>query len=596
MKVRMAMLPVLFKKQSSTSRISSQRIRTGTLISKFKKFSPYFFILIPGLFYYLTACRTPGWADATLIVSNVVKPQLGSWVNYHNLFHLIGYAWIRLFPERNIHFYLVLLSALFGALTVQLMFLVFLEITSHRIIATLGAIILMISHSLWWHSTMLEVYTLNTAIIAATLLFLIRYNKNERFINLCTAAGFVGLGCSNHMLMFLFVFGFIAVIGVLVFRGKNLTFWRVMILLGCFLLGMSLYLYVFLYDYHRIVKMLLLRAPGRSFIGIRLGALRSTLDRATGLDFRTYMFSSDISPGERKFWRLNYFILILYNYPSAAILLVLFGFYCFWKQNTHHLTFVFYIIGLIAQIIWSGNFFIWDMYAFSLPVYVMLSVPVVFALHFLMKRGRVGRIVLLLMLPTLIAPPFIYKAVSDDGHKEGMVKNYFRNYPEWEHAEGTWDVIEYLTNPNKRSYEKVPQYTARIFELLPKDAHFWNSAGRADYPLRFYYRDIYGIRRDIKHHSLFNLHITHEEAESEAKRMKACIDGGLPVYVASLLFPERLVLDHLYVLLKPEKELQWVSSLPLDRFLETFPGIEFEEIVLFKDEHISIYRVIAKEV
>ena len=590
------MMQNLFSKQVDGALVLSRRIHSRVFLSRFEKIGPYLFIVIPGIFYYLTACRTPGWVDSTLIVSNVVSLKLGSWANYHNLFHILGYAWLQLFPDHNIHFYLVLLSALFGALTVQLMFLVFLEITSHRIVAVLGALILMLSHSLWWHSTMLEVYTLNSAILAATLLFLIRYNKTERFMNLCAAAFFLGLGCSNHVLMVLFAFGFLAVLGLLMYRRKNLTFWKVMILIGCFLLGTGLYFIVFIQDYHNFVRRIFIQEPSLSHLEVRVAALRKILDYSTGSEFKKYMFPSNVSPGEKRFWRVNYLILIIYNYPSSAILLALFGFYCFWKRKTLRLTFLFFILGLISQIIWSGNYFIWDMYAFALPVYVLLSVPVVFAMHFLLKRGRVGRIILLLMLPTFFAPPFIYKAVSDDGRKEGVVKNYFKNYPEWEQAEDTWDVVEYLTNPNKRNYAKVPEYADRILEILPHEAHLWNSVGRADYPLRLYYRDIYGRRTDIKHHSLFNPFMSHEEAEREAKKMKANIDLGLPVYTASLNFPERLVLAHLYVLMDPGKDLQWVSGLPLDRFIGTFPGIEFEEIVLIEQERRSIYRVVLREI
>ena len=164
------------------------------------------------------------------------------------------------------------------------------------------------------------------------------------------------------------------------------------------------------------------------------------------------------------------------------------------------------------------------------------------------------------------------------------MKNYFRHYPEWDQAENTWDVIEYLTKPDKRTYNKVSEYAQKIFDVLPQDAHFWNSVGRADYPLRLYYRDIYDVRADIKHHPLFNPFMSHERAKSEAIKMKDSLDNDESVYIASLSFPERLVLDQLYVLFDSEKDLKWVSSLPIDRFIEIFPEHTFRKIVLFEDE------------
>jgi hypothetical protein len=476
------------------------------------------------------------------------------------------------------------------------MFLAFLEITESRIIAALGGIILMMSHSLWWHSTMLEVYTLNTAIIAAILLFVIRYNKVRRFRDLCITAFFIGLGCSNHLLMVLFVFGFFALVTASFFSGNGLKLWHFPVLVGFFLLGTGLYLFVFINDYLAAVRMLPAQSPGTLSLQPYANALKKTLDHATGEGFRNYMFSTSISPAERRFWRLNYLLIIAYNYPSSAVLLILFGLYCFVRRRSLRLTLLFYGVGIIAQVIWSSNFFIWDMYAFSLPVYLLLSVPVVFGLHSLSRKGRIGRLVLLFMLPTFIAPPFLYHAVSDAGCREGVVKSYFRNYPEWEQAEKTWDAVEYLTNPNKRSYAEVPAYVEKVFEVLPEKAHLWNSVGRADYPLRLYYRDIYRMRTDIKHHSLFNPFMSHEAAEGEAVTMKNALERGQPVYIASLAFPERLVLDQLCVLLNPGKDLDRVSRLPTERFQEQFPQIEFEEIVLFEGESISIYRLFRKEV
>jgi hypothetical protein len=571
------------------------KANSDSLITWCGKYSPYFFFLIPGLFYYMTACRTPGWVDATLIVSNVVNLKIGSWVNIHNLFHVLGYGWLRLFPSDNIHYYLVLLSALFGVLSVQLMFLVFLELTARKIVAIIGAIILMLSHTLWWHSTMLEVYTLNTALMAALIFAIIRYSKTEKTINLYLASFFLGLGCSNHVLMSLFIFGFIAGIGFLVYKKRNVPFRRIVILVGCFLLGASLYLYAFIDDYLGDVKIVRSRAQDQSYYRVRWKALRITVDSATGGKFKKYMGHDTISTEEKKFWRLNYLIGIIYNYPSAALLLVPFGFYCFWKNRALRLLFIFFTVSLILQIIWSSNFFVWDMYAFSLPVYVMCSIPVVFAIHFLFTHSRTCRIILICLLPTFIAPPFIYHAVSDAGNKEGVIKNYFRRYPEWEQTENTWDAVEYIANPNKRSYTRVPEYAQKIFEVLPQETHFWNSVGRADYPLRLYYKDIYKIRTDIRHHSLFNPFMSYENAESEAVKMKAYIEKGIPVYIASLLFPERLVLDQLYVLLDTTKDLKWVSSLPRKTFIESFPGIEFEKVPLFEEEQIWIYKLVPKE-
>ena len=558
------------------------------------KYLPYCFFLIPGVFYFVTACRTPGWVDATLIVSNVVELELQSWVNCHNLFHILGYAWITLFPETHIHYALVLLSALFGALTVQLMFLVFLEATDNRFVAAVGALVLMVSHSLWWHSTMLEVYTLNTAILAGMLLCIVRYNQSEKRRHLYIASFLLGLGCSNHLLMVFFIFGFVALVAFMLVKKRELNFVALVIVLGCFLLGAGLYIVIFTRDFLYNVRLAGSGNLDQSMLSRLFKAFSATVDSATGKDFRNYMFPGNISVEEKRFWRINYIVVLLLNYPSTAIVFALFGFYSFWRKKPLRMPFLFFIIGLAAQIVWSSNFFVWDMYAFSLPVYILLSLPMVFALHHLYTRFKRGRLFLALLLPLLLTSPLVYTLISDDGGKDGIVKQYFKRYPEWEQAENTWDVVEYLINPNKRSYDNVVRYSEEIFRIMPQNAHFWNSVGRADYPLRLYYRDIYKVRTDIRHHSLFNPFMTHEKAEPEAKRMKTYIENGSPVYIASLSFPERLVLDHLYLLLDGGKDLSWVSSLSTEELVDSFPEYGFEKVVLMEDEQIWIYRIVRK--
>jgi hypothetical protein len=103
------------------------------------------------------------------------------------------------------------------------------------------------------------------------------------------------------------------------------------------------------------------------------------------------------------------------------------------------------------------------------------------------------------------------------------------------------------------------------------------------------------MRKDIKHHSLFNPFMSQEEAEKEATQLKTCLDDGAQVYFASLAYPERIVLDNLYVQLDPTKDLDWVSSLPLEEYIDLFPDIGFEKIVLFEEEQVWIYRLIPKD-
>lgn len=82
--------------------------------------------------YFFTSARSPGWVDATLILNFTMKLDLGSWVNTHNLFNLLGHLWLLATPFADPHRSLTLLCALLGSLTVLLLYLTAEEATENR--------------------------------------------------------------------------------------------------------------------------------------------------------------------------------------------------------------------------------------------------------------------------------------------------------------------------------------------------------------------------------------------------------------------------------------------------------------------------------
>jgi len=552
------------------------------------------FFLTPALFYYMTACRTPGWVDATLIVSDVTRLTLSSWVDSHNLFNLLGYFWLKLFPIQDIHFHLVLLSALFGALSVYFIFRTVLELTSDVISAGIASLVLMVSHSLWWHSTMLEVYTLNSAILAVIFFSLARYERSGKPLYLYLAAFFFGLGCSNHVLMGLLVLAFLAVLIYSIIRrhphvGKYLA-----IAALCFLLGLGLYLFLFIRD----MRDELLRQTGgghESLLGRAWQALRSTFDAATGGKFKQLMFTPGMPVALKRFWRINFFFMFFLNFPSPALAMGFYGLWAFWRKSSFRLTFVFFSAAILTLAVWSANYFVWDMFAFAQPVYVMFSIPVGLAAERLLRGPKALRLIFLILLaPILLLPGFTYAGLPVWYHDKGFLKGYFESYPPFSWTAHTWAPVEYIINPNKRSYDKVERYADAVFAVLPHGAHFLNSDSRSDYPLRYYYRDLYHVRTDIVHHSLYSPFLGVDEAKGVAVELKQQLDRGEPVFTASILYPEKVVLDQLFLLNDPSRSLETIQGLSTEEYTSSFPGVDFEKIVLFDAEQIWIYRLTPK--
>lgn len=546
------------------------------------------FFLLPLVFYFVTAARVPGWLDASLLTYVAGQLRLSAWANHHNLFTVIGHVVIRLFGKTDPHYALVLMCGFFGAVTVYLVFLVGLEI-GHPISAVLGAVALMVSHSLWWHSTMVEVYSLNSALMAGILLVLFRYRRTGRLWYVFGAFFLWGLGCSNHVLMGLFLPAFV-VFAVMLRLQHRVGGWRPYLVMAlCFLVGISLWLGLFIRDVIGAYETL--AAGGRDGVRPVLEALGVTLDRTTGGAFKEHMFVDGISATEKRFWRLNYLFLMFVNYPSIALPLGLFGTWIIWKRDAWKSFFVFLAIAIAAQVVWSANYFIWDMYAFAQPVYVLFSVPVIYGIDWAVKRSRITRIALACLVPTLLLPLTLYPAAEAWYENGGFITRYFNNYEKLQWAKPTWHPVAYIANPNKRDYDLTERVAERLFQVLPRGSSIMTSESRLDYPMRLYYQQTLGVRTDIRYLPFFGMFLSEPQLERHAASLDRALGRATPTYISSLGPPDRHILNQLWILYDPEADPDAVARLPEAQFMQEFPGITFNRVDLIPEEGICIYRI-----
>ena len=118
--------------------------------------------------YAATAIRTPGWLDDTLILSLAHSAAVGSWVNTHNLFNILGHLWLAALSFLDPHAALTLFCGLLASVAVLFSYHAGRELTGNPVAGALAAVALAVSHSLWWHATVVEVYSLNAALISST--------------------------------------------------------------------------------------------------------------------------------------------------------------------------------------------------------------------------------------------------------------------------------------------------------------------------------------------------------------------------------------------------------------------------------------------
>jgi putative flippase GtrA len=547
------------------------------------------FILSAGL-YWFTSARSPGWVDATLLLNGVRNLELGAWVNTHNLFNLLGHLWLRASPFLDPHRSLVLFSAVLGSLTVMVLYLAAIQITGNRAAARLTAVAMTLSHSLWWHSTTIEVYTLNALLIALMLYLVFRFLRTGGKLALYLAFFAGGLGVSNHVLMGLYVFALAVLLVLLVARDGAIKRWEAGVLILSFAAGASLYAILFVVEVVAAAKSTMAAGDLRTLPGALVRGLGTVVGYATGGGFRNLMFPRGLSPSMRVFWRLNYLFLLLWNFPSAALAFVAVGLLRLSRVPGRRTGAWFYFAGLAAQVIWSANYLIWDMYAFALPVYVMLAVPLALGIDRFL-RWKQPRPIRWATLLTLLVPLVLYSSFSHWPRRERNVDWYIAHYPESVRVAGFWDPAEYVFNPIKRNYRAVEELAAGFAARMPAGAHYWDDESKAAYPLRFYYQDVRNVRPDVRIHIVFGILMRDADAQRHAREIAASLGAGEPVFISALVEPEREILNQLFLIQSPTTPIEVIRSKAAEELCHTFPRIEIRRFPLDETGRFSIYEL-----
>ena len=125
-------------------------------------------IVCPFAFYIATCSRTIGLGDSAMLMEAIRELNLGTHANSHNLTVILGRL-IAVLPLGSASFQANLASALAGATTIALFSWVLYRTTGSLLAAAVTTGVTTVSHSMWWHSTIVESYALNALFTVATL-------------------------------------------------------------------------------------------------------------------------------------------------------------------------------------------------------------------------------------------------------------------------------------------------------------------------------------------------------------------------------------------------------------------------------------------
>ncbi len=158
-----------------------------------------------GFAFYL-ATLAPGllWGDDAHLQLQAVRGVLRGSAGSHPLWVAIAHAFTAL-PFGDVAGRVNAVSAVFGALTLPLVYWAARELRVRRSSALMAALALMVSHTFWSHAVRTEVYTLTLALMALTMAAMLRWSTTHQARWLWLAAGTLGLGLSAHLMVGLFV-------------------------------------------------------------------------------------------------------------------------------------------------------------------------------------------------------------------------------------------------------------------------------------------------------------------------------------------------------------------------------------------------------
>lgn len=160
------------------------------------------------------------------------------------LYVLLTHAFSHL-PIGSLAYRINLFSALFGGLTVFLIFLVARQLGCGRVVSAAAALAFGFGQAFWSQSTIAEVYTLNAAIVAGVMLALLVWSETRRPMWYFVAVALFAAGLGNHTTIVGFAPG-IALFVLLVDRRFVLRLRTLVATAAILALGFLQYLFVLL--------------------------------------------------------------------------------------------------------------------------------------------------------------------------------------------------------------------------------------------------------------------------------------------------------------------------------------------------------------
>ncbi|MCA9952503.1 MAG: DUF2723 domain-containing protein [Anaerolineales bacterium] len=396
----------------------------------------------------------------------------------HPLYVMLGHGLVKGLPQLHNLWLVNLISVVFGAGTIALLFLWLFVNTRSYLASIFAALALAVSHTFWWHSATPEVYTLFAFLLLLTVYWFDLYEHNGRFQHLLLASFTFGLGMANHLLAALLL---PALLLYFLLSKKSwhkfpLKFSQLVWLGLVFLLGFAPY-------WIQLLRML------RTF------PLTEILGPAAGETF--FRGSLALSPDSLLQSLISYLIFLVYQFNPLGVLLGLYGWWV--GRRSYHplwakavaLYLVFLIFGLIYQVA--------DQFAFFLSAHLLWAVAMGMGAAYLATAvwPRHRRVLGLVLALSVAIMPLFYALAPDLLRTVGINEVIF-GVPQV--GTGIRDGLAYYIDPNKRGDTAAYRFGKETLTQLPPDSVVlaeWYVDTDEYFVLR-YFIAVEGLRPDVE--------------------------------------------------------------------------------------------------
>ena len=468
-----------------------------TLI-KTKSAQNYFVVLCGALALYIVSCA-PGalWQDSGLIQyriwHNDIEGFLGLAIS-HPLFYILAIG-AKYIPLGEFAHRINLVSAIAAAVAVANMFLLVRLWLGRNLPAIVAAVTLAVSHTFWRHASIIETYTLWTALFLAELIMLLQYTKTRRVSYLYWLGLLSGLSIAVHMLASIPLICY-SVFVVFLLTKKEIHIRNLAIIILLWIAGALPYEYL-------IVKNI-----------IQSGDLTATLASAAfGLRWQGAVLNTSLSMEIVK----ENFLYILLSFPTPNFLLFFAGCFGLFKMSPDR-SFRNVVLALtVLFFLFAFRYTVPDRYAFFIPFYCFVSILTGLGTDILRNQ----KVPALFVLLFCILPIGVYAALPPLAEKMQFNIGTRNNIP---HR----DDYEYFLRPWKTAYNGAEFFAGEALDRPENDAVIYADTTTVG-PL-LYLQEVKGKRPDVK---LVSGTVNSKDAPTfDEHTIRQLLEAG-PVYVVS---------------------------------------------------------------